>query len=134
MKPLNHAFFGAGLSILLALQVAPAVAANCKVNPDRWLDDGCLQKAVAETSAEIEKAHQELTAAADGIRRPLLVQAHIAWLAYRKEQCLLEFDMTRVMHGPYSEHGTMAPMLERKCQLRLNDARLFEIRAVGKRT
>jgi uncharacterized protein YecT (DUF1311 family) len=134
MKRPNTAFLGYGLSILLAFQIAPAAGANCKVNPDRWLDERCLQQAVAETSADIEKTRNELVAGADETRRPLLVQAHLAWLAYRREQCKLEFDMTRVMHGRYSEHGTMAPMLERKCQLRLNDARLLEMRVAAKRS
>lgn len=86
------------------------------------------------TGAEIERAEAALIASADATRRPLLVQAHQAWLAYRQEQCKLEFDTTRTIQNRDSVGGTKAPMLEQKCQLRLNDARLLELRAVAARS
>jgi uncharacterized protein YecT (DUF1311 family) len=122
------------LPIILAIQIVPASAADCKVDPDRWLDHTCLQQAVDGTGADIERAVAALIASADATRRPLLTRAHQAWLAYRKEQCRLEFDTTRVMHNRDSAGGTMAPMLERKCQLRLNDARMLELRALAARS
>lgn len=126
----GHCFL---LLVVLAYQVAPVMASDCKVNPDRWLDEACLQQAVDGTGADIEHAVAALVEGADETRRPLLAQAHQAWLAYRKEQCKLEFDTTRIMHQRYAAGGTMAPLLEQKCQLRLNDAQLLELRALVKR-
>jgi uncharacterized protein YecT (DUF1311 family) len=121
------------LLVLLAVQIAPALAVDCNVNPTRWLNETCLQQAVDGTSADIERAVASLVAVADDTRRPLLAQAQQAWLGYRKEQCRLEFDTTRIMHDRNLRHGTAAPVLERACQLRLNDGRLLELRALVKR-
>lgn len=93
-----------------------------------------MQRALDGTGADIERAEAALIASADAMRRPLLFQAQQAWLAHRRAQCKLEFDTTRIMHNRDSVGGTMAPMLERKCQLRLNGARLLELRALATRS
>jgi uncharacterized protein YecT (DUF1311 family) len=120
-------------AMLLILPCTSVLAADCTKNPDRWLDDQCRQQTVQETSAQVERAVADLAAKADDTRRPLLIEAHRAWLAYRDRQCKLEFDTTRVMHSEYPRHGTMAPLLEQHCHIRLNDSRLLELQALAKR-
>lgn len=117
--------------LLFILPSAAALAADCTKNPDRWLDDQCRLQAVQETSNQVERAVAALVAKADDTRRPLLVDAHRAWLAYRDRQCKLEFDTTRVMHSEYAGHGSAAPMFEQRCQIRLNENRLLDLQALA---
>jgi uncharacterized protein YecT (DUF1311 family) len=117
-----------GLLVLLACTLTPATAADCKKNTDRWLDDACAVQAVESTGAEIEQAIGALLAKADDTRRPLLLNAHKAWLNYRDQQCKIFFDLTRVQHS--ERHGSMAPNFERSCHLRLNDLHLVELRGL----
>ena len=120
-------------ALLLALACTSAIAADCTKNPDRWLDDQCRLQAVEETGVQVERAVADLVAKADGTRRPLLVDAHRAWLAYRDRQCKLEFDSTRSMHSEYASHGSAAQASEQRCQIRLNENRLLELQALAKR-
>ncbi|UUZ49787.1 lysozyme inhibitor LprI family protein [Massilia sp. B-10] len=80
---------------------------------------------------QVEKVYLALVKDADDTRRPLLVKAHEAWRDYRMKQCSVEFDLTRIQHSRYPEHGTAAPSYERSCLIRLNDTRLIELNVLA---
>lgn len=119
--------------LLLALPIS-AMAANCRENANWYIDDVCLAASVDATAEKVEYATIELVKGADEMRRPLLNAAHSAWREYRNRQCKLEFDTTRVQHARYPQHGTMAPSMEQRCMIRLNDTRLLELSALAKRS
>lgn len=68
---------------------------------------------------------------ADSARSKLLKMSHDSWVSFRDQQCALEFDFTRVQHQAYAKHGSMAENQKLRCELRLNDNRLTELRVIA---
>lgn len=121
------------LLMLLSLP-STALPENCREKPFWFSDEACSKATLEDTSMQVEKTYSALVKGADNTRRPMLIAAHEAWRDYRMKQCGVEFDLTRIQHSRYSEHGTTAPSYERSCLIRLNDTRLIELNALSKRS
>lgn len=119
--------------LLFALPTS-AMASDCRAKDFWYVNEDCLSASTISTNQQVEKVYDTLLKGTDEIRRPLLVAAHIAWREYRNHQCSLEFDTTRVQHAKYPAHGSMAPSMQQRCLIRLNDTRLLELQALAKRS
>lgn len=95
-----------------------------------FASDACLEEAAGQAQSEMMREYKSLLQHFDGTRRSLLSSSQKSWEDYKKRQCELEYDFTRIMHREDSQHGTMSKTFYLICLLRFNEQRLQELKVV----